>query len=173
MCTYIPRSPVTYLPHIPMILTPLLSVITVAILALPIQPDRHRTTRRNLHRTDPTPNRTAEADTIVPSSGMVILSGYDKPLRSSRESIFVTNRSRRAISAITLRIVYSDTKERQLHSRDITIATHIPPGETRQLTFSSWDRQHAFYFHLTGKPRTADGSPYTVRVTPLSVVINR
>ena len=154
-------------------LTPLLSIVTAVLLALPLQPDRHRTTRRNLHRTSLPSIHAAAADTVVPSSGMVILSGYDKPLRSSRESIFVTNRSRRAVSAITLRIVYSDPKDRQLHSRDITVTTHIPPGETRQLTFPSWDRQHAFYYHLTGKPRTADGSPYTVRATPLSIIIKR
>lgn len=152
---------------------PLLAIIASLLLALPMMPDRHRTTRRNLHRATAVTTTQAKDDTIVPSSGMVILSGYDKPLRSSKESIFATNRSRRTIAAITLRIDYFDPQERQLHSRDITIPVIIPPGGTRQLTFQSWDRQHAFYYHLTGKPRTSPGSPYTIRATPLRLILQK
>ncbi len=152
---------------------PLLAIIATLLLALPMMPDRHRTTRRNLHRTTAVAATGAVADTVVPSSGMVALSGYDKPLRSSRESIFATNRSRRTISAITLRIDYLDPHQRQLHSREVTVPIVIPPGETRQLTFRSWDRQNAFYYHLTGKPRTTAGSPYTIRATPTRLLLPR
>ena len=151
----------------------LIAIMTAIVLAQPLLPDRHRTTRRNLHRSATTIANTAVADTITPSSGMLVLSGYDKPLRSSRESIFATNRSRRTISSVTLQIEYIDAKGRQLHSRDVTLAVRIPPGETRQLTFASWDKQHAFFYNLSGKPRTSAGSPYSIRATPTRIVLEK
>lgn len=134
-----------------------------------------RTTRKNLRvkRTTAKTDTTAVADTVMPSAGMLIVSGYDKPLRSRRESLFVTNRSNRTLKAVTLRITYLDADGRQLHVADRTLNTDIPAGETRQLTFPSWDRQMTFYYLLTGKPRTADGSPYTVTVQPVTAVFPR
>lgn len=127
---------------------------------------RDRTTRRALkadHRL--TERHTAAADTVTPSPGMLALSGFAKPLRSTRETLFLTNRSMRRLTHVTLLLVYTDSQGRQLHKRQVAMACDVPPGETRQLTFASFDRQHTFYYHLNGKPRTADGTPFHVTAT--------
>lgn len=104
-------------------------------------------------------------DTVVPSAGMIVVSGFDKPLRSYRESVFITNRSRRRLTGVKLTISYLDVDGRLLHRAVLTLPTDIPAGETRQLTFPSWDRQQAFYYELSSKPRRADGTPFSVVIT--------
>lgn len=104
-------------------------------------------------------------DTVVPSAGMIVVSGFDKPLRSYRESVFVTNRSRRRLIGVRLTISYLDADGRLLHRAVQTLPADIPAGETRQLMFPSWDRQQAFYYELSSKPRRADGTPFSVAIT--------
>lgn len=156
----------------------ILAIIFVILLSAP-QFDaygqrRERTTRRGLQRVAVTSQATtADADTIVPSAGMITLSGYDKPLKSSKESIFVTNRSRRTVSDIEVSLTYLDPQGRQLHERHITITIALPPGQTRQFYFPSWDKQRAFFYELSGKPRTSDGSPYKIKATPVRAIVPR
>lgn len=123
-----------------------------------------KTTRRGL-KVAPAKETVVSSDTLdsfVPSPGMIRLSGYDKPLRSTKESIFVTNASRRTLCFIDLEITYFDESGRQMHKRNIKLHVNIPGGETRQLTFSSWDKQRNLYYVKSGKPRTSDGTPYSI-----------
>lgn len=150
-------------------------LLTLLVASAPLTVMADRTTRGKLRamrqEAASAPAATTPYDTIVPSSGMLTLSGYDKPLRSRRESIFITNRSRRTVVSVTLRIDYLDMEGRQMHRAEVTLPCDIPAGETRQLNFPTWDRQQAFYYHVTGKPRTSDGSPYTITATPTGCIV--
>lgn len=111
-------------------------------------------------------------DTIVaPAAALVRLSGYDKPLRSSAETMFVTNRLDKEILQLSIKIVYTDMSGRQLHERDIEIRTGIPPGATRQVRIKSWDTQKSFYYYRGQKPKVNSVSPYDVKCTVNSCVI--
>ena len=121
---------------------------------------------------EPDKTDSVSCDTIFsPSDASVLLSGYDKPLHSSVESIFVSNRLDKEVSEITLRIVYTDTQGRQLHEVTRSLPASVPPGETRRLQFSSWDRQNTFYYVGGRKPRTANVSPYDVKCFVNKVVV--
>lgn len=136
-------------------------MLTASAISLSAQ----RTTRKNL-RPLPAAAQTENTgfDTIVNiNPDDILLTGYDKPLRSNKETIFVTNHTDRRILSITLRIDYSDMKGRQLHSRETTVNCDIPPHQTRQLTFRSWDAQQSFVYHRSQRPRRADFSPYDIR----------
>lgn len=93
---------------------------------------------------------------------LVSLSGYDKPLRTSRETFLVTNRSDRTLHGMALTITYLSTDGRQLHERTDTIGVSVPAGETRMARISTWDTQHSYYYVLGQQPRTANVTPYTV-----------
>lgn len=149
-----------------------IAALTAIIIAAAGSPDR--TTRRGLR---PLPDKgltrqtTREGhDTVTPSPGMIGVSGYDKPLRSAKETLLITNRSSRTLISAQLRITYLDAHGRQLHEATIWLDTDIPPGETRQLKFKSWDVQRTFYYRLTGRPRRSDGTLYDVSICPLRAV---
>lgn len=132
-----------------------------------------KTTRRGLKVAAPAKTEassSAAADTVIPSPGMVELSGYDKPLRSNKESIYITNATRRILLEALVEISYFDNSGRLLHKRDVRIKTNVPAGETRQATFSSWDKQRTMFYHRSGKPRTADGTPYRIKAVAKSAV---
>lgn len=132
-----------------------------------------RTTRRNLRPiTAAVEDTTVAADSIIyPQTDVVTLSGYDKPLRSTSESLFATNHSDLIIKSVTILITYIDMSGRQLHSREVTIDTPIPPGETRQLQFRSWDRQKSFVYHRSQRPKRAAYSPYDIIATITSITV--
>lgn len=127
--------------------------------------------------TAPAPDSTAEfADTIfTPSREEIRLSGYDKTLRAYKESFFVTNSlpDSSTIIALDLTLDYTDLSGRQLHSADHTVRCHIPPGQTRQLSIPSWDKQRAFYYYRSTTPPRAQATPYKVTSTILSATILR
>lgn len=130
--------------------------------ALSVSADK--TTRKNL-KVLPKVDRQVVTDSLdffTPSPGMIRLTGYDKPLRSYRESIYVSNPSRRTLRYINLEITYFDESGRQMHKRNVKLQVKIPGGETRQLTFPSWDKQRNLYYVKSGKPRTSDGTPYSI-----------
>ena len=114
---------------------------------------------------------TTVADTIEPTEKDVTLSGYDKPLKSGYETVFVTNHLERSLQSVKLNIQYRDQKGRQLHQVERWISCSIPPGETRMVTFSSWDRQQSFYYKHSRIPLRATGTAYDVFVTIPAVVI--
>ena len=143
---------------------PVKTVLVIALLLTALSASADKTTRKNLkeRRIEPT-EATVAADTVTLSPGMVALSGYDKPLRSNKESLYVTNATRRHLLYVEIEITYFDESGRQLHKRTAKQNVDIPAGETRQLTFPSWDKQRNMYYTLSGKPRTSNGTPYTVK----------
>lgn len=120
-----------------------------------------RTTRKNLKLKEEY-SATIKGDTIKnPDSDILKISGYDKPLSSHYETFFVTNNGNKTITAINLTLNYFNRNGRQLHSITKTIDHTIPPGETRQLSLSSWDKQNAFYYYRSPQPRR-QATPYSV-----------
>ena len=91
------------------------------------------------------------------------LSGYDKTATADMESLFVTNHSTHRITLLKLQLNYFDMKDRQLHQRDVTLRVDLPAGQTRRVDFRTWDRQHAFHYHLSPPSRRAT-SPYKITV---------
>lgn len=140
-------------------------LIAAAVLPLAAQ----RTTRRNLHAQEAAEPAAAAAvfDTVVPAEPhLVNVNGYDKPLRSRRETFFATNNGKRHIGAIAFTIKYYDTSNRLLHSVSHNLPAAIPPAETRQLSVRSWDVQNTFYYHRSAVPeRAAQATPYDVSIT--------
>ncbi|MBD5422668.1 MAG: hypothetical protein HDR49_06550 [Bacteroides sp.] len=130
-----------------------------------------RTTRRGLGSAKGISQQIA-ADTISldADSSMLTVAGFDKPLRSGVETMFVTNHTGRQIDGVTFTIDYFDLSGRKLHSRTLTVRATIPAGETRQVSFRTWDRQQSFYYRLSSKPRRADGTPFEVAVKIRSAI---
>ncbi len=141
-----------------------------------------RTTRSGLHRiAEPAPADTAEAvasaesvesSVIVrPDSTRLKIRGYDKPLRSRRESFFVVNTDTCGFDTLYLTLTYYDNAGRMLHRRSVAVEADVPAGETRNVGIPSWDRQYAFYYYLSPRPTRAAATPYRVTVSVDSVRI--
>lgn len=99
--------------------------------------------------------------------GQIIFSGYDKPRRSGSETFFITNRTDRTMSGVTLYIDYRTPDGRQLNKRFVKLICNIPPGETRAAEIKSWDKQKEFHY-VKSDPGKQGGSPYTVIFDPIS-----
>lgn len=108
----------------------------------------------------------APADTLrLPPRDSVSLSGYDKPLRATRETLLLTNSSSRPLGSVALTITYTDLQGRHLHTRTDTLAASVPPGQTRLVSLRSWDVQQSYWYHLGQQPRTLRVTPYAVSCT--------
>lgn len=126
-----------------------------------------RTTRRNLKpvQTENAPQRAAYDTLPAPEASEISVNGYDKPLRSRRETFFTTNNSDREIERIAFSIRYFDTKQRLLHQSVHNVPANIPAGETRQINIPSWDTQFNFYYLRSAIPQRAQqATPYDVRI---------
>lgn len=101
----------------------------------------------------------------APGAETFKITGYDKPLRSRRETFFATNNAPADAVELVLSITYLDADGRQLHRRRVNLPCDIPSGETRNLSVQSWDTQQSFYFVRSSVPvRTAQATPYDVRI---------
>lgn len=150
---------------------PLLLILSFSIAALPLS--AQRTTRPNLEPQPVADNNPVEfTDSIIADTSLISISGYDKPLRATRETFFVTNRYACTITAITITFNYYDLQGRQLHAVTRSIKYEIPPGETRQLYIPAWDKQQAFYYHLSPQPRRS-ATPYTVKYDISAVTLRQ
>lgn len=111
----------------------------------------------------------APFDTIFsPAADSVAAAGFEKTLRSTSESIFITNASARDIVSLSLSITYTDMQGRMLHKATHAVAPPegIPAGQTRMVSFPSFDRQSLFYYHLSPLPKRAvRATPFKVKVT--------
>ncbi|MDE5749345.1 MAG: hypothetical protein K2H87_01085, partial [Duncaniella sp.] len=96
--------------------------------------------------------------------------GYDKPLRATRETLCATNLTHRPIATLLVEITYTDLSGRQLHTRRVTLDADIPPGETRLLSFPSWDVNHTFFYRCGPQPRTSGVTPYDVALRIIHIV---
>lgn len=145
----------------------LLCILAAALLAMPLCGHVTKTTRplrRPVAAKALDDTVTAlQYDTLLPTREQVVVKGYDKPRRSTRETMFVTNATDRRIHAVALTLDYTDMDGRQLHRRHLRHNIDIPPGETRQLNVRTWDVQNAFYYYRTaaGRGRSA-ATPYRV-----------
>lgn len=140
-------------------------IIMLAMSAIGILANT-RTTRSHLKAAPDSAALTARAAQLLPAADSLTVSRYDKPLRSSSESLFLSNRSRSSVAMVSLTIVYLSMDGEMLHSRTIDIPCSIPAGETRQLTFRAWDRQKAYYHHATRvTPRSQKAIPYRTQIT--------
>lgn len=137
-----------------------LIIVAAALTAAPSK--KQRTTRRPLRTHDIETVATAYSAVTLDEAD-IILAGYDKPLRSRRETIFATNASPDSlpISSLRITITYRDISGRQLHHRSVWVNAEIPPGQTRQLSFPSWDTQQSFYYHRS-KPPHSVAAPYDI-----------
>ena len=108
-----------------------------------------------------------EIDTVVaPEAHLVDVNGYDKPLRSRRETFFVTNNSEQPVQGMAFTIDYYDTNGRQLHSAHHQVDVEIPATETRQVSVRSWDKQQSFYYRQSAAPeRAQQATPYDIKLT--------
>lgn len=151
----------------------ILAIAAVSLTAASAK--KQRTTRRPLQSDNIV--TAIRRDSVVPLLAADIkLAGYDKPLRARSETIFATNASPDSLSikSIRLTITYRDSRGRQLHRRSVWIETDLPPGQTRRLSFPSWDTQQSFYYRLSRQPRSA-ATPYDVTAVAdsASITISR
>ena len=127
-------------------------------------------TRRTAARQAAVPREAVTgADTVRGAAlDSVVVAGFDKPLRSTRESMFVTNGTASAISGLGIEITYRDGRGRMLHRASHAISADIPAGQTRRIEVPSFDRGGAFRYRLSEPPRGArQATPFdvTVKVT--------
>lgn len=123
------------------------------------------------------PAEAVVADTIGRDSAQacVKFSGFEKTLRSRRESVHATNLTLSdTVTSLEIEIEYLDTKGRQLHQRTVSIDCEIPPGQTRMLDFSSWDKQQVWHYRLSKPPRSnSQANPFDVKIVPLRLTVRR
>lgn len=156
---------------------PSFAITAIALIALSAATDtaarRRNTTSRKLSLPTATSCADAPFDTVAAHPDSVRFYGYEKTLRSTRETMFVSNRSTsRTISTLIFTINYADTQGRMLHSRRVEHPTDIPPEQTRRIDIPSWDRQQTFYYTGSPRPRTS-AIPYCVTITPDTLLLER
>lgn len=100
----------------------------------------------------------------------IVLSGFDKPLRSNYETVFIKNNTTKNISGIVIDCDYTDSQGRQLHKRTVTMSCNIPAGQTRQVRFKSWDTQQTFYYRRSAKPKKATGAVFNVHCQVIAII---
>lgn len=138
-----------------------------------MQARKRRSTRGNIGQRAVAETRGAlPADSfIIPDSAQLSLYGYDKPLRSRRETLFISNNTGHDINAVSLSIQYIDSKGRRFHDVSRRVRADIPAGSTRCVDFPSWDTQQSFYYVGSRRPRSA-GTPYDVRISADTVFVS-
>jgi len=103
-------------------------------------------------------------DTIIPADSTLIFSGYDKPNSASRETFFVTNQMPDSVTVLELNVTltYFDMQGRMLHRAAHSVKTVIPPGQTRNVSVPTWDRNRAFHYYKSTPPSRRPSTPFRV-----------
>ncbi|MDE7376741.1 MAG: hypothetical protein K2N16_07815 [Muribaculaceae bacterium] len=139
-------------------------LIAIALCVIAAASARRQNTTRT--RLQPIPTEASAVYDTIPADSLVVLSGYEKALRSSRESLLITNLRPDTIAGIGVTVEYLDAKGRQLHKRAVEIEAEVPPAETRIAAFESWDKQKVWYYVLSAPARpSAPATPYTVNIS--------
>lgn len=114
-------------------------------------------------------------DTVFTSadSSRISFKGYEKTLRSSKESFYVTNRSDSTLERLILSIDYLDMAGRQLDRRTVEVELDMCAGETRRVDIASWDTQKVMYYYRSPKPKAEQATPYKVRIKLVAALKNR
>lgn len=152
--------------------------LLVAAAFLPaVSASAQRTTRSRLKPAQQSEKVSAKAalDTVATAADSLLFSfsGYEKTLRSPKETFFVTNLSDSIVDRLALAITYKDMKGRTLDSREVSVDIDLPPGATRRVDIRSWDRQNVFYYHLSPVPRSSHATPYRVSVSLVAAMRRR
>ena len=165
-------------PHPRLARSRLITIAALCLLALactlPGAARRQRTTRHRL--TERIQYTYYASDTLAADpDSLITFSGYDKTLRSHKETILAFNGSKDTVTALTIMLTYMDMQGHQLHVRRVTLRQPLPPGERRMFTFASWDKQNSYYFHRSepGRLRYQSVTPYRVKVKALRAYIVR
>lgn len=98
---------------------------------------------------------------------------FRKATVSRVESVMLTNlTSADTILSLEVDIDYRTENGRQLNRRTVTLKASVPPGQTRFVSFNSFDRQQLFYYRGTppAKP-TSRTTPFDVTITPLRLIL--
>lgn len=133
--------------------------------------DCRRTTRRGLRPEPVVPSETvAEGDSVDVAEGDFTVAGFEKPLRSRRESFFVTNNTDRDIISLRVRLIYYDLDDRMLDTRTVDAAVDVASGETSRVYIRAWDLQDVFYYYRSARPRSGVATPFKVSVTVTGAV---
>ena len=114
------------------------------------------------------------ADSVAIAS--LTVSAYDKPLRSLRETFFVTNsNSSDTVTSLRLTFTYHTVADSlMLHRRTVTVPCDIPPGQTRQLYTTAWDRQYTYYSAGTRiQPSSNKAIPYLTTIEIVAATIKK
>lgn len=93
----------------------------------------------------------------------VVITDYQKPAGSDKETFSVTNTTDKTLAAIGMQIEYLTTKGKQIHKRFVKVDCDVPPGETRIVNIRSWDRQRSWYYAHGQKPRK-QARPYEAKL---------
>lgn len=141
----------------------LISLLALGLIGLQLEAGRRVTTRRALKAAETAPADTTVLVTVVAEEGELTASGYDKPRRTTRESMLITNNGLRAVRGVVLSITYNDLQGRMLHHARVRLNCLIAPGETKMVTWRSWDRQESYYYHRSRKgSRYSTATPYDI-----------
>lgn len=147
-------------------------------LAGAMQAQRVSTTRPG--KLVPAPQRPDVCAAMIPADTVALdslsVSAYDKPLRSLRETFFVTNNmSADTLTSLRLMLTYTAVADStMLHSRTVTVPCEIPPAQTRQLYLIAWDRQFTYYSENTRiKPQSSKAVAYSTQIGLLGATVRR
>ena len=133
-----------------------------------------KTTRKGLKTQQPEKSGivvTAVVDTLFHLDSDIVISGYEKPLLSRKESFHLTNNTTADIVETIADITYKDYKGQELHKRKVSIKAEVPSKSTRLLSFPSWDIQNRFYYAGGPVPRR-EAYPYDVEIEITAVIQN-
>ena len=154
--------------------------ITIATLLFTLSAGNTTSLAQRQRTTIPGPLRTATAScqetgtasdstlTITPAThnldSIVRLSGYDKPISASRETLHISNLTDTlTITGINFEIRYIDRQGRELHRRTVDLHHTVGPHHTELATFPTWDIQRSFYYILSVRPRR-QYTPYDIQL---------
>lgn len=136
-----------------------------------------RTTRSKLRPLGVEQHKTSDYafDTVfvASDSANIVFSGYEKTLRATKESFFVTNRTDSLIDRLIIAITYKDMAGRELDRRPAQIDITIEPSATRRIDIPAWDKQKVFYYYLSPAPRSGRATPYKVAISTVAALRRR
>ena len=151
----------------------LIIVFILGAAAMPAQDMRSATPRQSRRTVARTPQERVviEYDTVVsPAADSIAVDGFEKPLRSMRESMTVHNRTARPLVSVGLDMVYTDLSGRMIHRARHNVNAMIPPGESRRIDVPTFDSSASFYYRHSARPRyTSHATPFDVAVTVIYI----
>ncbi len=105
-------------------------------------------------------------DTVAPylppfRSDAVTIRGFNKRVNDNYETFFVQNNTGFHLAGITVTLKYVEIDGALLHERTVHVPCDLPAWKSKQVSVNSFDRQHMFYYYLSGRPRKS-ATPFKV-----------